>query len=829
MELTLTYNNRVQLNVQNTIDDNFCDGKVFTVNAFVRWLYSHIERSAFESIANSSEALLMWSLALKQCGFHNIADSSVTLRKLRKAHREYVDNQVYSIGDAADLIDGLKDFKSWLECARLIAKSAGLILPEDITLACLEAEHLPEINKININGYVPAPKCVNSLLERLENTGCLVMKDVFKEPITGSAYKFKNKHEEISFALSSIEMQNLEPEEKALIVCDDLSLFDEIKEAMLYRWGKKHCMPCKKMHDEPYAISEGLWLIESGVSQVLLSMLKAIKFKNDNVFWSSLIQSKYIGDAKKELKERDKAAKYLRENVWHSVNLSGLITIMTEKEFKCPSLINALSVLKSIRIDQEKSFTEWSNNIYEIWKRALTNDDLLIAPDEYKAISHCFEVLEELKSIDRFKNLYSYGEVISIIERRFRAQLYQRYESNSQITLVTPEEAAGLNSDYTVCVGMSDELWGKSKSNSGLIPNELLMPCEPDKIIELIRLKSKSVIWTYHEYDEDKFFRINQALVDLDIELISQKTNGPTPLKIEQVPFENVPLEGNQLRNAISTLENQSQCPAKGFAVGRLQMERARNQCWGMDARERSNIMHKALELLWGEIKTSEKLKSMDNEKLKEMVTNYWIEAESEVLGWRKYQLNSGVLVSEKSRGCSLIMELLEIDKERQNFVVKHVEKKVTTEVSDLKIDLIIDREDQIIETEEILIIDYKRYSWEASEWLKKRLTSMQIPMYSNIQGQSVDGGVLATMANGKAKYVGISDSIIIEGKNDVRPVSKFRNAEDVTFKGLKESWSNKIKVVADEVKVGVLNPSPYNENENCKNCHLKGFCGWWS
>ncbi len=183
-----------------------------------------------------------------------------------------------------------------------------------------------------------------------------------------------------------------------------------------------------------------------------------------------------------------------------------------------------------------------------------------------------------------------------------------------------------------------------------------------------------------------------------------------------------------KIRGGISIFKLQALCPFRAFAEIRLHAKPLDELILGIKPQERGSIIHKALELIWLEIKNSQKLKELSIDQLKETIHIQTNNAMETVTNKKNNQKR--YLALEFKRITNLLYRWFEIELQRPEFKVLHLEHEQEIEVNGLTIKLRADRIDEL-ESGQRMIIDYKTgKNNEIKHWFDTRIDEPQLPLY---------------------------------------------------------------------------------------------------
>jgi len=184
-------------------------------------------------------------------------------------------------------------------------------------------------------------------------------------------------------------------------------------------------------------------------------------------------------------------------------------------------------------------------------------------------------------------------------------------------------------------------------------------------------------------------------------------------------------------------------------------------------------------------------------------------------------QLSGTFLELEHQRLCQIMLDWLDVDGQREPFLVEQLEQRQTLEIAGLSIHTVIDRLDRL-ENGSLAIIDYKTGDCRVSDWFGERPKDPQLPLYGSQQGAEVSALAFAQLKTGKLTYLGVRDDD--EPFSMLKPLSKVRH-EDVKadWSTQMQSWSTNLEGLALAFAQGEAQVDP--RPDACRYCQLDAFC----
>jgi probable DNA repair protein len=280
---------------------------------------------------------------------------------------------------------------------------------------------------------------------------------------------------------------------------------------------------------------------------------------------------------------------------------------------------------------------------------------------------------------------------------------------------------------------------------------------------------------------------------------------------------------GSHLKGGSSLLQDQSACPFRAFANHRLGAAGLEEPVSGVDARIKGIITHRVLQLLWQQIGDQESLLTMDGLELKQLIESTVSRELSAIKQQRPETFTPRFMQIEQDRLTELILQWLELEKQRAPFKAATLEQKEKVNLSGLNIDVRADRID-LLEDGTKLIIDYKTgKNLSYKGWFEQRIEEPQLPLYSTIESAKIAGVCLAGVNQPKLGFKGITEqSGVVPG---VKEFAKNRESADYpSWDGLKHAWKQRLELLAEEIQSGRADVLPKSPKE-CSYCPLPSLC----
>lgn len=263
----------------------------------------------------------------------------------------------------------------------------------------------------------------------------------------------------------------------------------------------------------------------------------------------------------------------------------------------------------------------------------------------------------------------------------------------------------------------------------------------------------------------------------------------------------------------VHILKSQSLCPFRGFSDSRFEAGPLTCPEPGFSAIERGEILHKALERLWGRLRSSEALRGLSEDQVLAHVRT----AVTRALELQAHRRDPGPQWRRRElrRLVALLPRWLELEARRPPFVVEGTEVERMLSLGGLEVKLRIDRIDRLADGR-IVLLDYKSGS-VSRDWSEDRPANPQLPAYATCVGGSLAAVAYGQVRSTECRFVGVAvdDSIL--------PSVNARTLESASFDGQVALWGERLLRIARELSDGVAIVAP--RGNACQSCSLQAVC----
>lgn len=401
------------------------------------------------------------------------------------------------------------------------------------------------------------------------------------------------------------------------------------------------------------------------------------------------------------------------------------------EKFKLESSSDEFDVLTKIVIFEKTKSSCNANKLIRDWLDIINADlDLVGWPDidnptnvEHHLLCRWHDLLNEIEKTqiiyDKVSLTYIVNRILSSIENI----VFQLEDPRSAITILSFEDAVGMEFDYLWMSGMDNENWPRNSKTSAFISADIQRQFSLPNMhsLDLIKMQKKlleslssaalNTIYSYSINKNDLLLEFT-SLIDIDDDSGACIDPGwylePFLSHNLREVKEGVPKVQNieYLAGGVNTIQSYLSDPFSSFVKGRLSVKPLNNFVVGISPLLRGSLLHESLaELFRAQLSSKDIQLWSENEKMKR------INRATSLVFDKEININNPVLKRlyqmEKSRSEMLLADFLESELNRDYFMISEAEKELSLTSANLKLSLRVDRVD-LHEDETFHVIDYK-------------------------------------------------------------------------------------------------------------------------
>ncbi|MDB6062354.1 MAG: hypothetical protein JWM78_2457 [Verrucomicrobiaceae bacterium] len=521
------------------------------------------------------------------------------------------------------------------------------------------------------------------------------------------------------------------------------------------------------------------------------------------------------------------------------------------------------SVIETVRRERwhsaRFSAAQWAERFTQLlalfgWPGPRTLDSI-----EYQQHQQFQQVLIDFAQFDRVLAPLDFHGALQRLRQFLQAQVFQPKTADTPVQVLGVLEAAGLQFQGLWLCDMSDDRWPAPASPQPLLPRELQrqlrMPrCDADREYAIAARLTRSlldsafdVVVSYQREREEVVRRPSPLFAHLE-EISLQQLLGaslgellPARLRhsaavenytLEEIDSGDAPVLTAQerARGGSGLFQDQAACPFRAFARHRLSARALPEPVAGLDAAERGNILHAALESIWNHLKTQTALLALNEDERSALIEQTAQAAIAQFIERNAQRIGARFAALETQRLAQVLHQWLELESEREPFEVVATEQRRENNFADLPLRVRVDRIDQLADGR-LLVIDYKTKTGNSTinEWLGERPDEPQLPLYAALlenndeNNQSVAGIAFAQVRVEQPQFVGIGDdTLTLRGFKAPAQITDETSAKE--WPALKQQWRETLENLAHEFIHGAARVDP-KKPQVCTYCDLSSVC----
>lgn len=596
----------------------------------------------------------------------------------------------------------------------------------------------------------------------------------------------------------------------------------------------------------PYEFSLGQPLAQQPMVATALKLLRwaVAPLAVDDI--SRLLLSPYFGSRSRESHQRARfdafelrRAKLLRPEL----DIAAFIN-QVQRADDLRSLLTQLQEMQRAATEffsdaKQKSFADWADHIRELlqaaaWASAAPDDSI-----EFQTRRKWESALDELATLDFEGTRSSFPQALGYLEQIAQQTLFAPESREAPIQIMSPQEAAGSRFDALYFLRASDLAWpvrpGMNPLLGWRLQRELRMPGSDAaldaeharRITARLAASAPTVIFSYAKETADAHQRPSPTLAAFPLTPLAapQADEAPSTVSLETLEDSAfIPLLDARVRGGSDILKLQAACGFRAFAEKRLRSTAPESREPGMDAAERGNIVHVALEHLWRDLHTQARLRALTSQQRHAALTVATDKSLARFQSAVESSWDAAYLDLQRERLHRLLSAWLEFELTRSPFEVTLQEKKEEdVAIGPLLISLRVDRIDRIFsEDGEALgevILDYKTGQATPAAWKGDRPDEPQLPLYAALREPGTVAGIaFASLRPGTdmgMRGLEVSDGILPKASKH-----PFATLEDQIA-----DWRRVLTNLATDFADGDARVSPKDYPATCKLCRQRILC----
>lgn len=727
----------------------------------------------------------------------------------------------YQAEDSAVFVSWAKQFESQCQALQFISNEDRIGRIQ----TAFEQGQLPQLPTIDLLAFDDVSPLLQQLLKSASIGGKHIK--VQQQSSRCQLLAFDNRQQELKACAAWARQLLLEnPKKQIKIGIIDPSLGqerDQIEHVFTEVFEPQFMLPNSPRYTLPFNFSAGIPLAETPIINAALQLLQLNHPLSDTEQLIRLLHCGFWGDKRQifsqlKLADASLSEHFLRRQQQQTVRSSNFQQATAKALSKLPpehieqqeeSYISFSELLQNHRqgrrgLPLKGSAKYWSQSFFDQLQQLGWPGHRRLDSNEYQQISQLYQLFEELHQLDSSGQLLSWQEALKALSDLAHSRHYQAKAADSPVQIFGVLEAAGIHFDHCWVLGMHAQQWPPKPKPSALLPFELQQQLQmphataerelkfAQSLTESFRHCANEVIFSYPQSRGDEELLASPLMhtlkssstAKLDLNQNPQEDSSLTLYTFKQQLLQQRRLHWVDCRQgpAISdqekklggsaVLQQQASCPFNAFAIYRLGARRIEPPTLGLSPIERGNILHLAMELIWRELKDQYTLLSTSEQTLSESVKGHINTAISSTLS-NRFDLGPNFRDIEQQRLQGLILNWLEVERNRAPFEVIAIESTATIQLDQLELTLRLDRLDKMLDAPEpyLMVLDYKTGEPDVKYWQGPKMQEPQLPLYtlSNVDIKAISFAQINIKAN-ELKGMGaapLADHSILDCENN--------------------------------------------------------------
>ena len=597
----------------------------------------------------------------------------------------------------------------------------------------------------------------------------------------------------------------------------------------------------------PYEFSLGVTLVDVPIVATAFNLLRWIGNALPLERVSALLLSPYFASGQDRTVRAEFDAFELRHTrmLRPEVSLEKMISLIerSPRRERLPELHETLRRMQRIIQrwfgSQTRLHAEWADAMRELLAEASWGAGEAENSTEFQVRERWESVLDELATLGFDGGRVEFAEALGRLERIAQQTAFVLESRNAPVQVMGPHEAVGEVFDAVWFLRASDLQWPIAMNPSPLLPwamqKELGMPgteaahdaAQATRLTEWIAASAPQVVFSYAKESSSGRQRESSALAGVTLEHVAIKDLVAAKVEQAVTPLEEVadaepiaPPPDRVVRGGARVLQLQAACGFRAFADLRLAAAELESVELGMDAAERGNVVHKALEVFWNAVKSQSALNAMTDAEREEGLNWAINEALHKTAELSETAWDAEFIDMQRERLQMLLRPWLELEQSRPPFEVKLNEEPFDdVKVGPLRLNVRVDRVDAGEHGE--IIIDYKTGAAAPRDWLTERPDAPQLPLYAILsQAPVLEAVAFAQVRAGKD--MGLQG--FATDKDTLAKTAKLP-AGIATLEAQVEEWRRVLTTLAEDFYRGDTRVRPKKYPTTCMHCGQRLIC----
>jgi len=660
-----------------------------------------------------------------------------------------------------------QSFLIWLGEFRARLASLDLITQEqslELIIQASQAGLIPQEPSITLVGFDDLPPLHQALI----NSNCQQLTSHQKPSLAVELKRTQCQTpdaEMLAAALWAKDQLRQNPEAMIGIIVPNLGQCREpLERAFSQVFEPSAALPSQARFTLPFNFSAGTPLASCPLIATGLQLLRLYQSHWPLEEICQLLQSPFWGQAEAELFARSQLVDALN-------NLGRFELSASDLRYQAQKLATTLGDAASEQLSQafihletqrRASFGEhplgyWRELFEQLLSQLNWPGERRLDSQEHQQLALWQQLMDKFIELDACQLQLNYSQALTQLRNAAGKTPFQAQTPLSPIQILGALEGAGLDFSHCWVLGLHHRQWPASASPNPLLPIGLQRQQQmPHASAERERLFAESLTAQYRQCAPQVIFSSASHSDDQELSPSALIRNIPlTPLeqlvpdltsdaqqllqqiitsqRLEILEDQQAPAVGpdETIRGGAGIFKEQAACPFNAFVRLRLGAKAAEIPVPGFSALERGNMLHDALARIWRTLGDQASLLNQTDEQLALLISESVKEAVTAVKTRRGFSLSQFYAELEQERLCQLLGEWLDAEKRRPPFKVISIEEGLEVSFASLPLKLRLDRVDQLLHSEQLILIDYKTGQPSTKSWLSDRPEEPQLPLYA--------------------------------------------------------------------------------------------------
>ncbi len=634
--------------------------------------------------------------------------------------------------------------------ARIIQATQAGLLPQEPSITLVGFDAIPPLHQALING-----SCENLITHQKPSIAVDLVRCECATP----------EAEMLAAALWAKQQLAHNPQAMIGVIAPNLGQCREpLERAFTQVFEPLAALPSEARFTLPFNFSAGTPLADCPLIAAALQLLRLYQNHWPLEEVIQLLQSPFWGQAESQLFARTQLTDKLMAMGRFELSASDL-------RYQAQKLATALGDPASEQLSQgfihletqrRKSFGQqsaryWRELFEDLLQQFNWPGERRLDSQEHQQLVLWQQLLDDFVQLDACHPMLSYSQALTQLRNAAGKTPFQAQTPLSPIQILGALEGAGLDFSHCWVMGLNHRQWPPAPSPNPLLPIGLQRQQQmPHASAERERLYAESLTAQYRQcaphvvfssasHSEDQELSPSALIRQIPLtplaQLVPALNSDAQQLLAQLMQSQQLEIiednqgpavaQGETIRGGASIFKEQAACPFNAFARLRLGAQAPDAPVPGFSALERGNMLHDALAQIWRQLGDQASLLNQTEEQLTLLISEAVKEAVTSVKNRRGFSLSQYYAELEQERLINLIGEWLAAEKMRPPFKVIAIEEDLEVSFAGLPLKLRLDRIDQLLHSDQLILIDYKTGQTSIKYWQGERPEEPQLPLYA--------------------------------------------------------------------------------------------------